>query len=130
MRIGRNDNFLVIESIRFEPGYTVCRVESVANSSESRFSVTHDRVMIESSGQVLQQFEEFQYLDTQFFQLTMTWGGWIRCERNSKGCITISYRIFSRIASAAMEGEIDVDLEFSHSLYRGIRSLIADPIVR
>ena len=124
MRIGRDDNFLSIESCPLEGGYTACRVEAVATASGRRFSASHDRLMLESSEQVKQRFADFEALKSAHCEVPLSEGGWLRFERDARGYITVRYRIGGRKASAAMEGAVVVEGELAGGFCREFGALL------
>ena len=124
MRIGRDDNFLFIESCPLEGGYTAFRVEALATASGRRFSASHDRLMLESSEQVKQRFADFEALKSQHCEVSLSEGGWLRFERDARGYITLRYRIGSRKTSVAMEGAVVVEGEFAGSFCREFGGLL------
>jgi hypothetical protein len=126
MRIGSNDNFLSIEVRSLDEKVAVWRVEAAASFSGGRFSATHDCVVCDSSADAIRQFTEFASLSRSAFELKISEGGWVRCERDARGCIRVCYRFGSWRGSAAMEGEVIVDGEFSNGFHRQFQSLLAD----
>ncbi|MBA4149611.1 MAG: hypothetical protein H0X66_15985 [Verrucomicrobia bacterium] len=115
MRIGQDDNFFSIESIPRQGGYASCRVEAVASASGRRFTASHDRLMLDSSDTTIQRFTEFESLRSEQIEIPFTEAGWLRLQRDARGCITVRYRIGGWTASAAMEGELVVEGEFAGS---------------
>ncbi len=124
MRIGADDNFLSIESNPLAGGYAACHVEALATGSGRRFFASHDRLMLDSSVQVLQRFADFEALKSPRVEIPLTEGGWLRLERDARGLITVRYRIGGWKPSAAMEGEISVEGEFAGSFCQDFGALL------
>ena len=125
MRIGRDDNFLSIESCPLEGGYPACRVEALATVSGRRFSASHDRLMLESSEQVKQRFADFEAFKREHFEVPLSEGGWLLFERDARGYIALRYRIGGRQASAAMEGAVVVEGQCAGSFCREFGALLS-----
>jgi hypothetical protein len=118
MRIGQDDNYLLIECSSPLGGYSTCRLEAVAAAGGGRFTAVHDRLMMDASGQTGQQFSEFADLKTAAIEIRLTEGGWLRLERDHRGYITVRYRIAGWRAAAAMEGEALIEGEYAGSFCR------------
>jgi hypothetical protein len=124
MRIGNDDNFLLIEASPLEGGHTALRVEAAASASGRRFAALHDRLMMDSDEATLQHFSDFASLKRGHFEAAFTESGWLRFQRNSHGAIIVRYRISDWKASAAMEGEVLIDGEFANSFCREFDALL------
>ena len=70
--------------------------------------------MLDSSEPVKQQFADFEALKSEHCEVPLSEGGWLRFDRDTRGYITLRYRIGNRKASAAMEGAV-VEGEFAGS---------------
>ena len=124
MRIGRDDNFLLIENRPLEGGFLACRIEAVATASGRRFSALHDAVLLDTSEPAVQRFAEFATLKKDRSEITLTEGGWLRLERDVRGYITVHYRIGDRKTLAAMEGAVIVEGEFAGRFCRELGALL------
>ncbi|HWX18445.1 MAG TPA: hypothetical protein VN578_00940 [Candidatus Binatia bacterium] len=125
MRIGCNDNFLAIEKVEpWEPG-SPCRVEAVITGAGCRFTAVHNKVLIEPSGDMLEQAAGFLNLSEHRLDLQLSEGGWLRLKRNSKGCIIVHYRLVRWDMWAAMEGEILVGRESAEEFCRELKALLS-----
>jgi len=124
MRIGNDDNFLLMEATPLEGGFNALRVEAVASASGRKFTAAHDRLMMDSDEATVQRLAEFADLKRDQFETEFTEGGWLRFQRDSHGAIVVRYRIGGWSAAAAMEGEILVDGEFANSFYRDFGALL------
>jgi hypothetical protein len=124
MRIGRDENYLLMESSPVEGGYAVCRVEAVATASGQKFTASQDGLMIDSSDEILKRLADFESLKNERIELQLTGGGWLRLQRDARGYITVRYRISGWKTSAAMEGEILVEGEFAGSFCREFGALL------
>jgi hypothetical protein len=80
--------------------------------------------MLDSSDDTLKRFADFESLNGEQVEIPLTEGSWLRLQRDSKGYITLSYRISGWKASAAMEGEIVVEGEFAGKCCREIGALL------
>jgi len=124
MRIGRDDNFFSIEKLDPDDPYSPWRVEAVATGAGQRFSTVHDRVILHTSEQAVQQFADFEALRTQRVEVALTEGGWLRLERDARGYITGHYRVAGSRARAVLEGEVTVEGEFAGSFCRQFGALL------
>ena len=118
MRIGDDDNFLLIEARSLEGDYAALRVEAVASASGRRFSVLHDSLMMDVDEATVQRFSEFASLKTEQFEIALTENGWLRFQRDLRGAITVRYRIATYKMPAALEGEVFVHGEFANKICR------------
>jgi hypothetical protein len=126
MRIGDSENFLSIDSVPLDAGHALLKIEVSATASGCRFNAFHDRVVIDSSNSVQERFANFASLNTMEFETFLSEGGWLRLKRDSRGYVTVAYRVAGWKASAAMEGEIIVEGEFSGKLCRDLAVLLRD----
>jgi hypothetical protein len=124
MRIGRDDNFLSIESAPLEGGFACCRVEAIATSSGARFTAVHDRLMLDSSDETLSRFADFESLKSEQMEIPLTEGGWLRLHRDTRGSIRVRYRIGGWKATTAMEGALVVEGEFAGGFCREFGALL------
>lgn len=125
MRIGRDDNFLVIEKVEpWEPG-SAWRVEAVITGAGCRFAAVHSKVTIETSVESLAEAGGFLDLSEHRLDLRLSEGGWLRLKRNSKGCIIVHYRLVRWEMWAAMEGEILVEREHTAEFCRELKALLS-----
>jgi len=124
MRIGNDDNSFSIDSDPMLGGYTMCRIQAVASASSGRrFTASHDCVMMDASEPVREGFAKFADLESTQTEIPLSEGGWIRLERDSRGYITVSYRIGGWKAVAAMEGEVLIEGEYANSFCREFGAL-------
>jgi hypothetical protein len=124
MRIGREDNFLLIENSPLEGGFSACHIEAVTTASGRRFSALHDAVFLDTSEPALQRFAEFAAFKKDRLEITLTEGGWLRLERDVRGYITVRYRIGDLKTLAAMEGAVIVEGEFVGRFCRELGALL------
>jgi hypothetical protein len=124
MRIGRDDNFLSLERVEPNDPHSTWRVEAVATAKGQRFTAVHDRVMLDTSEETIQQFAEFESLATQRVEVRLTEGGWVRLERDTRGAVTVSYRLASWKGHAVLKGEAIVDGEFAGACCRELAALL------
>jgi hypothetical protein len=129
MRIGNDDNSLLLEATPLEGGYTALRVEAVSSASHWKFTAAHDRLMMNSDEATVQRFADFADLKRDQFETAFTEGGWLRFHRDSHGAIVACYRIGGssfrfRAWKASMEGEVFVDGEFANSFCREFGALL------
>ncbi len=118
MRIGDDDNFLLLEARSLEIDYAALRIEAVASGSGRRFTALHDRLLMDADEAVIQRFSEFSSLKTEQFEVALTEKGWLRFRRDSHGAITVRYRIAAYKVSAVLEGEVFVHGEFANKICR------------
>jgi len=121
MRIGSENNFLMIEVVPVKDGCPVLQVEAVASASGRRFTASHDRLLISRCDL---DFSDFDSLKSNQFEVAFTEGGWLRFQRDLHGNVTIKYRIGGWSASAAMDGEVTVDGEFANKFCREFGALL------
>jgi hypothetical protein len=124
MRIGRDDNFLAIEYSPPVGGYATLQIEAVATAAGRRFSASHDRLLLDTSDDVKQQFADFEDLKIKDVKIPLSESGWMRFERDARGYIMVHYRIAGWKASAAMEGKIVVEGEFAGTFCREFGALL------
>jgi hypothetical protein len=125
MRIGRDDNFILIETVPMEGGHLACRIEAVVLGAGRRFSAVHDRVMLDASAEIVQRFTDFEELKSEKVEIPLTEGGWLRFDRDKRGHIIVHYRISGWKVRAAMEGQILLEAEFSGAFCHEFRALFA-----
>ena len=113
MRIGRDENFLRIESVDPADSQAPWRVEAVAVSASYRQVVVHERVMPETAQQTVQRFREFSEHKVQVAEVPLTEDGWLKFERDARGGIAVRYRLASWSACANCEGMVQVEGEFA-----------------
>ena len=118
MRIGHDDNYLLIECDSPLGGYSTCRLEAVAAAAGRRFTAVHEGVMMDTSDQTRQQWSEFEQLKTATVEIRLSEGGWLRIDRDYRGYITVRYRMAGWKAAAAMEGEALIEGEYAGSFCR------------
>lgn len=124
MRIANGENFLSIETRYLEGGHATWRVEAFAVQGDIRFSAIHDSVFCSSGELTMIELEEFGSLLRNRWELMLAETGWLRAVRDSRGHLMVSYRIASSRASAALEGAIPVDGEFSAHFCRQLKALL------
>jgi hypothetical protein len=72
MRVGRGDNFFSIECGLTHGGYATCHMQAGASDSPSRFTVTHDCMLLHASSDVAQQFAGFADFRTAQVEIPFT----------------------------------------------------------
>jgi hypothetical protein len=124
MRIGKEDGYLLIEAISLGGGVPAFKVEAVSSASGRRFTASHDRLIMDRGEATFRNFADFESLKSGQFETEFTEGGWLRFQRDSRGCVTVKYRIGGWKAAAAMEGEVLVEGEFANSFCREFGALL------
>ena len=124
MRIGHDDNYLSIELRQLDGACVSWLVEAGASFSGGEFRASHDHILASSSPEDIEQFDHFASSGASGYELTITEGGWLRLSRDSRGYITVQYRLASRRATAAMEGDVIVEGEFAGDFCRQLRLLL------
>jgi hypothetical protein len=124
VQLGDEENFLRIKSRPIIGSHTRLEIEAVATSTGCRFSVVHDSVLCSSSEQTMQRLADFTALVTSEFEVQLSEGGWLRFIRDLRGYVMVRYRVASERASAAAEGEIMVEGEFTQQLCRDVAALL------
>ena len=123
MRLGDDDNFLSLEvSISDLGGF--CVAEAGASYPGRRFTARHDCLRFDSSPETFSRLSDFESLKTAQMEISFSEGGWLRFLRDSRGWITVKYRIAGWRTGAAMEGEILVEGEFAGSFCREVGALL------
>ncbi len=89
MRIGGENNFLLVMKRASDDVHSPWRVEAVATPSGQRYSAVHDRVMLDTSEKTIQQFAEFEALKTQRVDISLSEGG---LAAFGEGCERIYHR--------------------------------------
>jgi hypothetical protein len=124
MRIGCEDIFLSIERRDLSDPDSYFRIEAASVGFGCRFSVVHDSVMFDASEDTLQALRDFEALRTKQIEILLTEEGWIRLERHARGNMTVRYRVRKSCFGSAMEGEIQIDGEFSGRICREFSALL------
>jgi hypothetical protein len=124
VQFGNEENFLKIEPKPIYGSELLLKIEAVATAFGCRFSAVNVRVVLDSSEETKRKFADFASLNIAEFELRISESGWIRFNRNGRGHVTLSYRIANRKASAAMEGEVIVEGEFTRQLYSDLSALL------
>ena len=124
MKLGDDTNFLeVIEAPNAGmPGIYAIRARM--SDSLSECSIRNEAVVFDSSELARDAFAKFSSLESPSFILRTCGGGAITLTRERRGAITVSYRISSWEADAALEGRVHVDGEFSLGLLREFNGLL------
>jgi hypothetical protein len=125
MRIGGNDNFLLIEKRDANDVYSPWRVEAVATASGQKFSMVHDRVILDASEKTLRQFADFEALKTDHIKIPLSEGGWLNLERQTRGYITVHFRVLSTKLSAALDGAVVVEGDYASGFCRELGALLS-----
>jgi hypothetical protein len=118
MRIGQEHNFLSIEEVPLDGGYSTFHFEAVASAPARKFAATHDRAMMDTSAETAGRFADFASFKSDKVEIPLTEGGWLRLERNARGYITLCYRIGSSNTFTALEGTVIVEGEYAGSFCR------------
>src|SRR5438093_1517300 len=124
MRIGRDDNRLSIERREPNDPYSPWRIEADATGAGERFSMVHDHAMLDTSERTLQQLADFEALKSQRVEISLSEGGWLRLERDTRGSITVYYRLASWSVRAVLKGEVVVEGEFAGGICRELAALL------
>lgn len=124
MRIGTEDDFLCIVRDSLGGGFACWRVSAAASFSGGRFEATHDRVMFETHDGIHQSLADFASCSAHRIDLRMSEGGFLTCQRDARGHLTVRYRLSSIRASASLEGELFVDGEHAGAFCRDLTTLI------
>jgi hypothetical protein len=125
MRIGQNDNYLQID--QFEPGedHSPWRFEAAATAVGYKVVFTHELVMPETTNRVRIDFREFADHQSQFVEIPLTEDGWLRFKRDGKGYIRVGYRICCWHVRNTIEGEVEIEGEFTGSFCKEFASLLS-----
>ena len=124
MQIGDDHDFLRLERRDMADPYSAFRAEAKSGSDGYQFSVQHDGVLVDTSETTMTSLLQFENLAVNRFELALSENGWIRVERDSRGHLTVYYRITRWKLAVAMEGEVYVQGECANQFCRELRALL------
>jgi hypothetical protein len=124
VQIGDEHDFLRLEVLDLGDPFSCCRLEAKSGGSGYEFSARHDGVMLDTSEGTLTRLLEFEGLAVNHFELPISEGGWIRVIRDSRGHLTVRYRIARLKLAAVMEGEVYVHGEHAAGFCRELRAVL------
>ena len=124
MKLGDDSNFIeVIEAPNAGmPG--IYAVRAKMSDSLSECAIRNEAVVFDSSEAIRAEFARFSSFESQSFVLPTGGSGAITLTRDRRGAITVSYRIPSWEADAALEGRVHIEGEFSTGLLREFKALL------
>jgi hypothetical protein len=125
MRIGLQGNYLSLEPLPQEGGWTACRIEAVVTTARLRFAAVHEKLIVDSSEEVIQSLRDFEARRTFSVQIALPESGWIRLNREAEEDVVVSYSIKSHRPVVTMEGAIPVEGERGRAVCRELRELLS-----
>src|SRR5512138_2623758 len=93
MRIGSDQNFLVIERVDGNISECGWRLEAAVSGLGWSFAVTDEKLSVDTCRETLQQINDFADLKLHRIQINLSEGGWLRVKRDPQGQVLVRYRV-------------------------------------
>ena len=123
MRIGSDDSFLRLERVGQEGPAVVCEVTAGIHGAGC-IAAVHGVTRVCTSGEALEQMEDFIAHKARRFELTLSQGGWLRIRRDPKGRTLVNYRLGQLRTGAALEGKVRLEGEPAKAFCRELGGLL------
>ena len=124
MRIGSDDNYVLLERVGQDGSATLLRIEAATLGADWKFAVVHEQVQLNSADETRQTVADFTAHRLQRFAILLSEGGWLRGKRDPVGNMLVRYRVGQISAGAALEGEVALGVEAGETFCRKLGALL------
>ena len=128
MRIGDDQDYLLIEKVDSGDPHSGFRIEGKAKASRAEFSGMNDCVHFDITDDLSRGLDEFEALRQKDLDVMMTEGCNLRLSRDAHGNILVHYRIahWKLGREVGLDGVAQVDGESGQRFCRDFRKLVLD----
>jgi hypothetical protein len=124
MRIGSNDNYVLLERVGQDGSATLLRIEAATLGADWRFAVVHEQVRLNAADETRQTVADFTAHRLQRFKIMFSEGGWLWGKRDPAGNMLVRYRVGQFSAGAALEGEVVLGVAAGDTFCRKLGALL------